>query len=510
MKSRRKLVIVLGLIFAIAGGVAVLRAQQPSTIAADPEMQATDDKIFAEIHDHNEIMSNLEYLSDMIGARLTGSGNLKKANDWTRQRFADYGAGNPHLEAWSIAHAWTRGTARGRIVSPSEHSLILASWGWAPGTNGAVRGRVVYVSARSVEELDPYKGKLKGAIVIANEPTPLPPADQAPPNPAAVPYGESFLLMAPRRPGERQAPAGPPPFRFRQTESEFFKQEGVAAVLTDSGKPDGLINMTGAGGRDYGMGAVPAAFIASESYGQIWRLLKRGPVEVEIEITNSFSDKPVEVYNTVAEIRGSEKPDEIIVLGAHLDSWDLGTGTTDNGTGSMIVLEAARAMQKLGLHPKRTIRFVLFTGEEQGLNGSRAYVAAHKDELGKTSAALIHDTGTGRVTSISLMRNYQDREVMDKVVAPMRPLGLLELTERWMTGSDHASFDEAGVPGFYCVQDPAQYFQTHHTQADTFDMAHEADLVEGAQVMAAWAYNVAQLPDLLPRHAAPVAAAPGN
>jgi carboxypeptidase Q len=506
MKFRRMHLIVLGLIFAVAGSVAALRAQQSSAIAVDPEMQAADDKILAEIHDHNEIMSNLEYLSDMIGARLTGSENLKKANDWTRQRFADYGVGSPHLEAWSIAHSWTRGTARGRIVSQAEHPMILASWGWAPGTNGTVRGRVVYVKARSPEELEPYKGKLKGAIVITSEPTPLPSPDQAPPNPAMVPYGDSFLLMAPRRPGERPPQAGPAQFRFRQAQSEFFKNEGVLAALTDSGKPDGLINMTGAGGRNYGVGPIPAAFIATESYGMIWRLLQRGPVEVELDLANSFSEKPVEVYNTVAEIRGSEKPNEIVVLGAHLDSWDLGTGTTDNGTGSMVVLEAARALQKLGLHPKRTIRFVLFSGEEQGLNGSRAYVAAHKDELPNVSGALIHDTGTGRVTSISLMRNYQDREVMDRVVAPLRSLGLLELGERWMTGSDHASFDEAGVPGFYCVQDPAQYFQTHHTQADTFDMAHEADLVEGAQVMAAWAYNVAQLPELLPRHAMPVAA----
>jgi len=186
----------------------------------------------------------------------------------------------------------------------------------------------------------------------------------------------------------------------------------------------------------------------------------------------------------------------------------LGTGTTDNGTGSIVVLEAARAIEKLGLHPKRTIRFALFSGEEQGLNGSRAYVAAHKDELPKFSAALIHDTGTGRVISISLMRNYQALEPMEGVVAPLRSLGFLELSMRWMTGSDHVPFDEAGVPGFYCVQEPAQYFQTHHSQADTFDQAHEADLVEGAQVMAAWAYNVAQLPDLLPRR--PSTGAPAN
>ena len=508
MRVRCVSIVVLVVIAAMASGRAAIRAQQPATAAKDPNTEA-DDKILAEVRDHNEIMSNLEYLSDMIGARLTGSENLKKANDWTRQKFADYGVANPHLESWTIAHAWGRGAANGSIISPALHPLAIASYAWAPSTNGPVRGPVVYVKAQSVDDLAQYKGKLKGTIVISAEPALLPPAGQPAPSPVTIPYGDSIVLVAPHRPGAQITP--PPGYReFVRTRAEFFKNEGVLATLTDSGKPDGLLNMTGLGGRNYDIAPIPAAFVSSESYGLIWRLLQRGPVEVELNLTNSIGDKPVEVYNTVAEIRGSEKPDEVVLLGAHLDSWDLGTGSTDNGTGSTIVMEAARALQKSGLRPKRTIRFVLFSGEEQGLNGSRAYVAAHRDELPKFSAALIHDVGTGRVISISLMRNYQDREVMDKVVAPLHSLGLLELSERWMTGSDHASFEEAGVPGFFCVQDPAQYFETHHSQADTFDQAHEPDLVEGAQVMTVWAYNVAQLPDLLPRKPAAQAATGGN
>jgi carboxypeptidase Q len=305
--------------------------------------------------------------------------------------------------------------------------------------------------------------------------------------------------MRPQRPGERREVMGEPFRRFIRARAEYFKQEGVLALLTDSGKFDGLLNMTGLGGRNYGIAPIPAAFVTSEDFSLIWRLMQRGPVRVELDIANTFTEGPMDVYNTVAEIRGSEKPDEFVVLGAHLDSWDLGTGATDNGTGSIVVLEAARALARLGLQSKRTIRFALFSGEEQGLNGSRAYVASHRDELPKISAAMVHDTGTGRVISISLMRNYQARAVMEKLVAPLHALGLAELSERWMTGSDHVAFEEAGVPGFYCIQEPAQYFQTHHSQADTFDAAHEADLVEGAQVMAAWAYNVAQLPELLPR-----------
>jgi carboxypeptidase Q len=505
MKVRGVPIVVLVVIGAMASGRAAIRAQQPAAAAKDPNAEA-DDKILAEVRDHNEIMSNLEYLSDMIGARLTGSENLKKANDWTRQKFADYGVANPHLESWTIAHTWERGAASGSIISPALHPLTIASYAWAPSTNGAVRGPIVYVKAQSVGDLAQFKGKLQGAIVISVEPALLPPAGQSAPNPVTIPYGDSIVLVAPHRPGAQITPS--PGYReFVRARAEFFKSEGVLATLTDSGKPDGLLNMTGLGGRNYDIAPIPAAFVSTESYGMIWRLLQRGPVEVELNLTNSIGDKPVGVYNTVAEIRGSEKPNEIVPLGAHLDSWDLGTGSTDNGTGSTVVMEAARALQKSGLRPKRTIRFVLFSGEEQGLNGSRAYVAAHKDELPKFSAALIHDVGTGRVISISLMRNYQDREVMDKVVAPLRSLGLLELSQRWMTGSDHASFEEVGVPGFFCMQDPAQYFETHHSQADTFDQAHEPDLIEGAQVMAVWAYNVAQLPDLLPRKpAVPVAA----
>jgi carboxypeptidase Q len=508
MNSRSVSIFAIAALGATAGSWAVVRAQQPAALAKDSNAEA-DDNIIAEVRDHNQIMSNLEYVSDMIGQRLTGSENLKKANDWTRQKFADYGVANPHLESWTIAHTWERGAASGRIISPALHPLAIASYAWAPSTNGAVRGPVVYVKAQSLDDLAQYKRKLKGAIVISAEPALLPPPGQPAPNPVTIPYGDSIVLVAPHRPGVPITPT--PAYReFIRARTEFFKNEGVIATLADSGKPDGLLNMTGLGGRNYDIAPIPAAFVSSASYGMIWRLLQRGPVQLELDLKNSIGEGPVEVYNTVAEIRGKEKPDEIVLLGAHLDSWDLGTGTTDNGTGSTIVLEAARALAKSGLQPKRTIRFVLFSGEEQGLNGSRAYVMAHKDELAKFSAALIHDVGTGRVISISLMRNYQDREIMDTVVAPLRSLGLLELSERWMTGSDHASFEEAGVPGFFCVQDPAQYFETHHSQADTFDQAHEPDLVEGAQVMAVWAYNVAQLPDLLPRKPATPAAAGAN
>jgi len=483
-------------------GLCGWRALAQEAKPEDP-IVAADRQILAEIKDDNELMTNLEYLADAIGPRLTGTERLLRANRWTAEMFRKYGLANVHLEPWTIARAWYRSTARGRIVSPAEHPLTLASAGWSPSTPGVVHGSVVYVEAHREKDLEAYKGKLKGAIVITAAPAILPGPYERPTPPVlrpmpSAPTPEQVARATLQTPEER---------RFLQARDAFFKREGVAAVLRGSDKDFGLLNMGGVGGREYNVGAVPTGYVTAENYGLIGRLMKRGPVEVELEITNSFSDKPVEVYNTVAEILGSEKPDEVVILGAHLDSWDLGTGATDNGTGSMVVLEAGHALQKLGLRPKRTIRFVLFSGEEQGLNGSRAYVEAHRAELAKISGVFVHDSGTGRVLTIGLHGNYQDREVMERIVAPLREVGLLELSLRTVFGTDHASFNAVGVPGFYCIQDPATYPRTHHSQADTFDKVQRDDLVEGAQVLAVWAYNVAQWPEMLPRKPASVAPA---
>src|SRR5215470_216710 len=354
-------------------GLGVAGEERPVRADADEKnaFAEADARILGEIKDHSELMENLEHLSDSIGPRLTGSPQLKLANDWTAEMFKKYGLTNVHLEPYTIAHSWTRGTAHARILSPAEHPLTIAAAGWSPSTPGTVRGPVVFVQAEKKEDFEKYRGKLKGAIVISSEPPSL-----SPPKPED-PYDELLRPMqAP--PPMKGEPAAPAPFaRFIQLgrqRNEFYKSEGVAAVLRDSGKPHGLLNMTGVGGERFEIGPVPNAFITGEGYRMIFRMLKHGPVELEIEMTNSFSDKPVEVYNTVADLAGSEKPDEMVLLGAHLDSWDLGTGTTDNGTGSMVVLEAARTLSKLNLKPKRTIRFVLFSGEEQGLSGSKAYV----------------------------------------------------------------------------------------------------------------------------------------
>jgi Zn-dependent M28 family amino/carboxypeptidase len=497
MKKNRKAIGVVGLMLCLLVGRAwTARAANEET---NP-VAAADARILNEIHDHSELMDNLEYLSDEIGARLTGSPQLKRANDWTAEVFKKYGLTNVHLEAYSIPHAWVRGMANARIIAPAEHRLTIASAAWAPNTKGKVHGPVVYFDAKKPEEFEKFKGKLKGAIVIFQEPRPL-----SPPKP--IDQNAEIYHPLEEPPPPVGQPGLPDPYeKYLETakvRTEFFLREGVVAVLRDANKPHALLNMTSGTPEPFRLGPLPTAFITGEGYRMIYRMLKKGPVEIEIEISNSLSKKPVGVYNTVAEIRGSEKPDEVVILGAHLDSWDLGTGSTDNGTGSMAVLEAARTLAKLDLKPKRTIRFILFTGEEQGLIGSKEYVRAHKSELEKISGALIHDSGTGRVLAIGLHDNYQDRQIVDEVIAPLGELKMLEPTTAREYGTDSLSFDEVGVPGFWCAQEIAEYSKTHHSQSDTFDKVWKDDINQGAQVMAAWAYSTAQLPEMLPRRPVP-------
>src|SRR6266404_3041327 len=490
-------------VFAL-GGVIALTALRGGLVSAGEEKSpfaAADAQILAEIREHSEAAANLEYISDSIGPRLTGSAQLKQANEWTRDMFAKYGAANAHLEGWTMERSWTRGKASARIVSPTEHPLTIASAGWSPSTPGTITGAVMYFDAKEKKDFAKFHGKLKGAIVIYQEAASL-----SPPKPED-PHAQVSRPMQQPPPRIGEPPIADPFAAFQKAakeRTEFWKQEGVAAVLRDSNKPHALLNMTDVSLSRYDIGPIPTAFITGEGYRTIFRMLQRHlPVQVEIEMTNTIGDKPMTVYNTVAEIRGSEKPEEVVIIGAHLDSWDLATGSTDDGTGSMAVLEAARALAKLNLKPKRTIRFVLFSGEEQGLYGSQEYVKAHREDLDKISAVLVHDTGTGRVLTLGLHDNYQDRELVDQVLAPLHELKLLEPRIARSFGTDHLSFDEVGVPGFFCIQERAEYNLTHHSQSDTFDKVWKDDLNQGAEVLAAWAYNTANLADLLPRRPLP-------
>lgn len=456
---------------------------------------------------NSELMTNLEYLSDIIGPRLTGSARMKRANEWTAEKMREYGLENVRLEEWQIPAGWERGRLEAHLLEPNGVSISAAAMAWTPGTRGTVVGPVVYFDAKpDNSDLDRFKGKLKNAILLLSPPREV----------NHHPSRSTGRDVWNRRIGgggralydehghldhddHHHAEETEAQRRQNAVRDEFFKKEGVAAVLMDSGKPQMLLVMTGSWGREGASSPFPRLFVTNEHYAMLYRLTRRGvPVKMRLRVENRFTRGPVTVYNTVGEIRGSEKPDEMVICGAHLDSWDLATGTVDNGTGSMVVLEAARLIKALGLKPARTIRFVLFSGEEQGLHGSREYVRRHKDEMGKVSAVFVHDTGTGKIEGIGLHGNKQVQPVLEGMPI-LKELGVTRYSDGLMGGTDHASFYPEGVPAFWFMQDPADYFLSHHTQSDTYDKALKDDLIQGATVMALCAYNVAQLPEMLPR-----------
>ncbi len=301
-----------------------------------------------------------DVFNDADWAAADRSKQLEQASQWTEEQFKAIGLANAHREPWTIANGWKRGPATGRVVTPAVHELTLATVGWSTSTNGTVSGEVVGIDVVAPEDLEKYKGKLGGKIVVLGRPKDV----EAPGDPMLTPWGEDVVPLMQAK--DHQPVSWGARAKIYAAALKMMGEEKSLALVTPSDKTFGLMNMTTLS-REYKAGAVPAAIAARDDVVQIWRLLDAGgTVQVELNLQGTLSGAPVEVYNTVAEIRGTEKPDEVVIIGAHLDSWDLGTGATDNGTGSMAVLEAARALQKSGVKPKRTIRFVLFAGRRAG------------------------------------------------------------------------------------------------------------------------------------------------
>jgi carboxypeptidase Q len=525
--------------FAAVGLLAV--ASSPMLLAqeraAAPEAAAAvDQQIIDAATKESSIMKNLTHLSDNIGPRLTGSESLNRANQWAYDVMKNLGLENVKQEGWTIPVGWERGTAYAKIVEPNNgRSLLIASRGWSPGTKGKITGDVVIVDAKSSKDFDKYRGKLKNAIVLRGKPSEVRPAwDLSAPatqrrareaaaekaleqstkkgDAPAADKGAAPSKLPAAKEGDRPRRAPPEGMNFANMQSfareldDFMRQEGVAIIFSDSAKPQGLLVTTGSWrGRDRVTAPepIPGAFIAHEHYQMLYRLATKpdAKVRVEVEMTNTFKPGPITCYNTVGEIKGSTKPDEFVIVGAHIDSWDLASGTTDNGTGTCIVLETARIIKKLGIKPERTIRFCLFSGEEQGLHGSAEYVKQHESEMAKTSMCLVHDTGTGKVQGIALSGFEAVKPILEKELAALKPLGVNNISVGGLSagGSDHASFVRSGIPGFAVIQDMSEYRFTHHTQSDTLDKVHEENLIQGAQVLAVAAVRVANLPNLLPR-----------
>lgn len=447
---------------------------------------------------HSEVMANLEHLTDVIGPRLTGSPAMVRANEWTADRFRGYGL-SAQLEPWQFGVTWTRGPAAFTITAPFQRNLHAESWAWTAGTGGkTLSGPVVRVDVTNAESIAVYRDKIKGAWLMTRAPasiwnpdgpemTAADSAAQRAARPAATPATPADTSEAARK--ARQ--------QFRTDLPYLLKQAGALGTLIDASKEHGLLNMSGS---PNSVSPLPSVVIAHEDYTMFDRLLKRGITpKLAGSVDNKIGSGPVMQYNTIGELPGSKYPNQVVILGAHLDSWDLGTGSTDNGTGSMVVLEAARAIIQSGLKPDRTIRFILFSGEEEGLLGSRAYAARHADEADSIQAVLVLDNGTGAITGQALQGRTQDEPLWRDLLAPVVSLGAGAVRDFNKGGTDHLSFIPYGVPGWNFDQISRGYNHTHHSQVDTYDHAVEGDLKQASAVMAVTAVELANLPQLLAR-----------
>lgn len=479
---------------ALCASASVMYAQAP--IAQFSARVPNDDAVIARLIDegmhHSHTDADLEYLLDVIGPRLSGSAEMHRANEWTEQKFREYGVDQAALEPWTFGVGWTRGPMTLRMLAPQRREMLGVSWAWSPGTNGPLAGDVVFMDARNETEFNQrFKGKLRGAWVMMGLPYP----NENPANPPAT-HADSTHLDSLRQ--EVRA-KNDEESRFFTRRTALVAYEHPAGLIRDGGKQFGLFTMSGSPGA---ISSLPQIVIGQQDYDQLMRLARRGEhARIEADIKNTLGRDELQQYNTVAEIRGSDHPDEVVLLGAHLDSWDLATGGTDNGTGAIAVLEAARILEAAGVKPKRTIRFVLFAGEEEGLFGSQAYAEAHKKELPKFQAVLVLDNGTGRITGMTLQGREDLRELWRTMLTPVASLtgGQVVVSSGNKTGTDHLSFLPYGVPAFNYDQLTRGYNWTHHSQIDDYDHVVPGDIDQASTIMAVNAWQLANLDVLLPR-----------
>ena len=454
-------------------------------------------RIIEEATARSEVMENLQHLSDIIGPRLSGSPAMRRANDWTADRFRSYGL-SVALEPYSFGVTWERGPASLRLVAPFTRGITAQSWAWTVGTGGrTLAGPVVLVDLSTPDSLAAYKGKVRGAWVLPRKSYPV----WNPDGPEMTAEDSARFAEALRLRGLAAADTSAAAVRARRQFAidlpYALKAGGALGTLVDGSKEHALMTMSGSPNR---IAPLPNLVISHEDYMLLERQLVAGAApRLEGRVENRLGHAPVQQWNTVAEIRGSERPGEVVILGAHLDSWDLGTGTTDNGTGSMVVLEAARALARSGLKPKRTVRFILFSGEEEGLLGSRAYAAAHAAEADSIQAVLVLDNGTGAISGQALQGRAELEGLWRSLLEPVARLGADSVRDATKGGTDHLSFLPYGVPAFNFDQLPRGYSHTHHSQSDTYDKAVAGDLKQAATVMAVTAFELANLPELLPR-----------
>ena len=484
---------------------------------------------------HNsKVMDYASGLMDSIGERLTGSPNMKRANEWTRDQLTAMGLSNAHLEPWGpFGRGWANQYVNVRMTSPDIAPLLVYAKAWTPGTNGVVTGKCIRVNIEKKEDFDKYKGKLAGMILIFGPDAEVKPIIEAP----YKRYTDDDLAKT----AEYQIPGERPAFRFAdfvkrqqfvKEMNQFLADEKVLAVIDHSRGTAGGGTVFVQSGGSYKTGetaTIPQLTMASEHWSRIARLLdKKKDVTLELNVTNTFYDDDPMQYDTIAELPGTDKKDEVVMLGAHLDSWHAGTGATDNGAGTIVMMEAMRILKALDIKPRRTIRIGLWSGEEEGLLGSQGYVEQHfgsrpamddpgmkgmptlmrreagpvtvKPEQAKVSGYFNVDNGTGRIRGIYLQENEAVEPIFEAWMRPFKDLDMTTITMRNTGGTDHQSFDAVGIPGFQFIQDPVEYeSRTHHSNMDVYDRLQPEDLKQMAVIVASFVYNTAMRDQMLPR-----------
>ena len=522
---------------------------KPSYELPQPEKENLDYAMYGQIRtealSHSHVMEYASALMDGIGPRLTGSPNVKKANEWTRDQFTAMGCVNAHLEDWGeFGMGWEQLNTWLRMSAPDNAVFIAQAVPWSPSTKRPVNAPAVWVDIKDEKDFDKYKGKLAGKIILFGEMREVKPVDKPlfrRDDDAELKKTEEFPIHVERNADFAQRFAQRA--QFRNSLLQFLITEQPAAILLPS--RDGE-NSGGSGGTIFddngaNLGAfayqrdhanpLPAAVVAIENYGRVYRLLRANvPVTLELDIETRFTGDHEHAFNTIAEIPGTDSKlkDEIVMVGGHLDSWASGTGATDNGAGSVVAMEVMRILNTLHVKPRRTIRVALWTGEEQGLFGSRGYVSQHfgviprstepdqlkmpefarkitgpiqvKPEQEKVSAYFNVDNGSGRLRGIYLQQNGAVGPIFKQWMEPLKDVGVTTITLRDTGGTDHLSFDAVDIPGFQFIQDSLDYdTRTHHSNMDTYERLQADDLAQAAFVEAIFVYNAAMRDQMLPR-----------
>jgi carboxypeptidase Q len=473
-----------------AGLVATLSAQEPID-------RAMIEKIRGEGLDRSHIGETFNHLVTVIGPRLTGSPAHKAAADWARDRFMQAGLANAHLEPWEFGRGWELTKFTVEMTSPRYMPLIGYPEAWSTSTAGEMAAAPIFIGDMSAEQVEGMKDKLKGAIVLTQPmQTGFVREDRAQPTATS----ERVTIGAPPMPGARR------PQDVTRRITQALRDAGAGVLIRPNAGEHGTMFVLG---RDGGANAMPSVILAAEHYNMLLRLIAAGqPVALRVNVGTKFQETDRNSYNVVAEIPGTDPAlkDEVVLVGGHLDSWHSAPGATDNADGSAVVLEAARILTAVGARPRRTIRFALWSGEEEGLLGSHAYVQQHlagdanAAAREKFSVYLNIDPGTGPVYGFYLQDQPNVAPIFDAWLAPFKDLGARRNVPDRIGNTDHLSFTAVGLPGFNPVQDYVTYdVRTHHTNMDTPERVREDDMKQAAIIFASFAWHAAARDQKLPR-----------